>query len=128
VTGTPFDSNPIGERTVDELLRMATEFDLMAASAATLGGKQALEGLAARLRTFAVMRATAPQTKGQVVRPGEPAPVAGHYELRNVFGTWVGDIARVRQGGLLPRAPQEFTWHLTAPLAPSCGFAAASPS
>ena len=127
MTGTPFDKRPIGERTVDELLRMATEFEIMAASAVTRGGKQALERLAARLRTFAAMRATAPQTKGQVVRPGEPAPVAGQYELRNVFGTWVGDIARVREGALLPRAPQEFTWHLTAPLSPSCRAAAASP-
>jgi len=107
---------------------MAAEFDAMAASAVTQGGKQALEGLAARLRTFAVVRATAPQTTGQVVRPGEPAPLAGLYELRNVFGTWVGDIAQVRQNELLPRAPHEFTWHLTTPLASSRRPEAAGPS
>ena len=103
----------LDEKTVEELLRMADEFSTMADIAVTPSGKQALERLATRFRIFAARSATARQRNAELVRPGAPAPSAGLYELRNVFGTWVGDVARMQQGELLPRAPHEFTWHLT---------------
>ena len=49
---------PLRERPVEELLQMAVEFDVMAATAVTQDSKQALERLATRFRTFAAMRAT----------------------------------------------------------------------
>jgi hypothetical protein len=50
VTGSLFDRNPLGQRSVEEILRMADEFDGMAATAVTPDGKQALARLATRLR------------------------------------------------------------------------------
>jgi hypothetical protein len=112
VTGFTHARKSLAGKTVDELLRMAAEFEMMSVAAVTQEGRQALEGIAARLRAFAVVRSADLQTSGQGVRPGAPASAAGLYELRNVFGTWVGDIVQVRHGELLPRAPREFTWHL----------------
>ena len=110
MTRLPSDRKPLGDRSVEELLHMAEEISAMAAAAVT-----SLERLATRFRVFAASRANAHQPSGQAVRPGEPAPSAGLYELRNVFSTWVGQIVQVKQGELLPRAPREFTWILTHP-------------
>jgi hypothetical protein len=111
VTGLPFDRNPLGEGSVEELLQMAGEFDTMAARASTQSAKQALEKLAARFRIFAAGRAA--HRRNEPVKPGAPAPTEGIYELRNVFGTQAGDTIQARTGELLPRAAREFTWHFT---------------
>ena len=115
MTRLPSDRKPLGDRNVEELLHMAEEISAMAAAAVTPSAKRSLERLATRFRVFAASRANAHQPSGQAVRPGEPAPSAGLYELRNVFSTWVGQIVQVKQGELLPRAPREFTWILTHP-------------
>src|ERR1700759_2656359 len=93
---------------------MAAEFDAMAASASTQEAKQALERLAARFRVSVAGRGAASPPNGPV-KPGMSGPPAGVLDVRSIFGTWTGDIVRVRQGELLPRAPREFSWHLTTP-------------
>jgi hypothetical protein len=103
----------LSEHTVEDLLLLAERFDAMAATAVTQDGKHALEQLATRFRVFAARRASDRQPNGQVAKPGTAALAGGLYELRNAFGTWVGDVVLVRPGELLPRAPHEFTWHLT---------------
>jgi hypothetical protein len=85
---------------------MAEVVDVLASRATSRDTSQAFERLAARLRAYAVSGATVR------LRPGAPAPLAGIYELRNVFGTRAGDTGQARKGQLLPRAPREFTWHL----------------
>jgi hypothetical protein len=117
VTSVLFDGKPLGEPSVEKLLHMADEIDAMAAVAMTQGAKQALERLAARFRIFAANHATASLSEGPVAMAGAPAPSTGLYKLRNVFGVWVGDVAQVQQGELLPSAPHECTWHLTTPAA-----------
>lgn len=115
MTGMPFDRKPLGETSVEELLHMADEVGAMAAVAVTQDAKQALERLATRIRVFAASRATASLPNGPTAMPGAPAPSTGLYELRNAFGIWVGDVAQVQQGELLPRAAHELTWYLTTP-------------
>ena len=45
------------------------------------------------------------------------APLTGHYEELNVFGTPTGTIVHGRAGERLPRQPRGFTWQLRrAPL------------
>lgn len=103
------------ENTVEELLGIADEFDTLAASAATPDAKEALDKLATRFRIFAAGRAsrrTVSRRSDEPVTPGSPAPSAGIYELRNVFGTRAGEVAQVRRAELLPRAPRGFTWQL----------------
>jgi hypothetical protein len=119
VTDLRFDGKPLGEESVEQLLHMADEIGALAATAITKDAKQALERLAARFRVFAASRATVRAPSGPAVKPGEAAPSAGVYELRNMFGSWVGDIVQVAQGESLPRAPHEFSWHLTTPARPS---------
>ncbi len=102
------------EHTIEELLQMADEFDVMAAGASTVDAEQALRRLATRFRIFATTHA-ASQPVGGAVAPGKAAPHTGVYELRNVFGTQSGDKISARRGDLLPRAPREFKWHLTSP-------------
>ena len=116
MTSVLFDGKPLGEPSVEKLLHMADEIDAMAAVAITQGAKQALERLATRFRVFAANHATA-SSEGPVAMAGAPAPSTGLYKLRNVSGIWVGDVAQVQQGELLPSAPPEFTWHLTTPAA-----------
>ena len=43
-------------------------------------------------------------------QPGSHAPVTGHYEELNVFGTQTGRIERVHEGERLPNGPRGFTW------------------
>jgi hypothetical protein len=40
------------------------------------------------------------------------APLTGHYEELNVFGTPTGTIIPVRAGEHLPGQPRGFTWQL----------------
>jgi hypothetical protein len=40
------------------------------------------------------------------------APLTGHYEELNVFGTPTGTIIHVRAGERLPCQPRGFTWRL----------------
>jgi hypothetical protein len=40
------------------------------------------------------------------------APLTGHYEELNVFGTPTGTIIPVRAGERLPGQPRGFTWQL----------------
>jgi hypothetical protein len=47
--------------------------------------------------------------------PGIPAPVAGTYEQRNVFGSSTGARIVVARGEDLPRAPRGFTWRVIDP-------------
>jgi|tagenome__1003787_1003787.scaffolds.fasta_scaffold20364224_2 hypothetical protein len=121
VTGWTSERRSLGERTVEEILPTAEELDGMAATAVTPGGKQALTRLATRFRIFAARRATAREPNGPAIRPGGTGPSPGLYELRDVFGTWEGDVVKVRQGELLPRAPHELTWHPTTEAAECCG-------
>jgi hypothetical protein len=58
VTVSPIGSPPLAETSVEELLRMAGEFDAMARGAATLEARQALARLAARLRVLAATGAS----------------------------------------------------------------------
>ena len=58
MTVLPIGSRPLAGTSVEELLRMAGEFDAMALSAATPDAKQALARLAASLRVFAATRAS----------------------------------------------------------------------
>jgi hypothetical protein len=41
---------------------------------------------------------------------GAQAPVIGHYEELNVFGSPTGRVEHVREGERLPHAPRGFTW------------------
>jgi hypothetical protein len=43
-------------------------------------------------------------------QPGTRAPMTGHYEEMNIFGSGTGRIEHVREGELLPRAPRGFSW------------------
>ena len=43
-------------------------------------------------------------------QPGTHAPVTGHYEALNVFGTPTGKVEHVREGERLPHAPRGFGW------------------
>jgi hypothetical protein len=78
------------ENTIEELLQMSDEFDAMAARAATRDAEQALRRLATRFRIFAASRAASHPSR-TLAAPGKPAPRAGIYELRNVFGTQSGE-------------------------------------
>jgi hypothetical protein len=42
--------------------------------------------------------------------PGTHAPVSGHYEELNIFGTPTGRVEHVREGERLPHAPRGFSW------------------
>jgi len=99
----------LAESTVEELLQIADEFDAMAARASTQDARHALERLGARFRIFAAGRAA--RRRNEPVAPGAPAPTAGTYELRNIFGTRAGDSVQVRKGELMPRAARAFSWH-----------------
>ena len=43
-------------------------------------------------------------------QPGTHAPVTGHYEELNVFGTPTGKVEHVREGERLPHGPRGFMW------------------
>jgi hypothetical protein len=43
-------------------------------------------------------------------QPGSLAPVTGHYEELNVFGTPTKRVQHVRKGERLPPSPRGFTW------------------
>ena len=107
-----FERRSLAENTVEELLQMADEFDAMATRASTQDARRALERLGARFRIFAAGRA-ALQRGETPVRPGEPAPDDGVYELRNIFGRRAGTVVQGRKGQLLPRAASGLRWHLT---------------
>jgi hypothetical protein len=47
-------------------------------------------------------------------QPGAHAPVAGHYEELDVFGSPTGRVEHVREGDRLPHAPRGFTWRRVA--------------
>jgi hypothetical protein len=47
-------------------------------------------------------------------QPGTHAPVTGHYEALNVFGSPTGKVEHVREGERLPRAPRGFSWRRIA--------------
>jgi hypothetical protein len=51
-------------------------------------------------------------------QPGEPAPLPGHYEELNIFGTPTGRIAMVGAGDNLPDAPRGFVWRSLSIRAP----------
>ena len=44
--------------------------------------------------------------------PGEAAPVAGAYEMLNIFGQPTGVRVDVAQGDPFPAAPRWHTWRL----------------
>jgi hypothetical protein len=44
--------------------------------------------------------------------PGAHAPVTGHYEELNVFGSPTGKVEHMKEGDLLPSAPRGFGWRL----------------
>ena len=46
------------------------------------------------------------------VRPGQPAPASGCYQLLNVFGTPSGEETIVEQGSPTPGAPRGYMWQL----------------
>jgi hypothetical protein len=46
------------------------------------------------------------------VRPGQPAPASGCYELLNVFGTPSGEETIVERGCPTPGAPRGYMWRL----------------
>jgi hypothetical protein len=46
-------------------------------------------------------------------QPGTRAPVTGHYEELNIFGTPTGRVEHVREGEHLPDGPRGFTWRQT---------------
>jgi hypothetical protein len=43
-------------------------------------------------------------------QPGAHAPVTGHYEELNVFGSSTGRVEHVREGERLPHGPRGFSW------------------
>ena len=43
-------------------------------------------------------------------QPGTHAPLTGHYEELNIFGTPTGKVEHVRKGERLPHAPRGFSW------------------
>jgi hypothetical protein len=44
--------------------------------------------------------------------PGQPAPVAGYYCARNMFGAPIEQVVPMREGEPLPPLPKGFTWVL----------------
>jgi hypothetical protein len=89
VTDLSLERKSLGVNTIEELLQISDEFDAMAARAATRDAEQALRRLATRFRIFAASRAASHPSR-TLAAPGEPAPPAGRYELRNVLGTHSG--------------------------------------
>ena len=108
MTDSFLERKSLRENTIEELLQMSDELDAMATRAATRDAEQALRRLATRFRIFAASRAASHPSR-TLAAPGKPAPRAGIYELRNVFGTQSTDKVGARKGDLLPRAPHEFT-------------------
>ena len=100
-------TEPLKNRTIDELLERAAECESMADGASTVDTAAALLRLAERFRETARRRAGA-----LVHQPGEPASQAGHYEQLNIFGTPTGTTMFVQRGNSLPAAPIGFTWRL----------------
>jgi hypothetical protein len=49
------------------------------------------------------------------IRPFQPAPVSGYYQLLNVFGRPSGEETFLERGFLAPSAPIEHTWRLKPP-------------
>jgi hypothetical protein len=43
-------------------------------------------------------------------QPGTHAPITGHFEELNVFGSPTGKVEYVQEGERLPPAPQGFSW------------------
>jgi hypothetical protein len=43
-------------------------------------------------------------------QPGTHAPMTGHYEELNIFGTLTGRVEHVHEGECLPNGPRGFTW------------------
>jgi len=43
-------------------------------------------------------------------QPGTRAPITGHFEELNIFGSPTGKVVHVQEGERLPHAPQGFSW------------------
>jgi hypothetical protein len=43
-------------------------------------------------------------------QPGTHAPITGHFEELNIFGSPTGKVEHVREGERLSDAPQGFSW------------------
>jgi hypothetical protein len=43
-------------------------------------------------------------------QPGTHAPITGHFEELNIFGSPTGKVEYVREGERLPHAPLGFSW------------------
>jgi|ERR1700761_3725122 hypothetical protein len=100
-------STPLRMQSIGQLLHRVAEYDAMAATATTPQMVAALRRLAERFRELVRQRAA---TINHL--PRARAPVAGTYQLLNIFGTPDGQTATVREGEPLPHAPIGFAWRL----------------